>query len=159
MEWYQILSIVISALTLCGFGVLAKLVIEDAWRKKKEQSEEVKKHKKQERQELYREVIQEELKPFKEKQDQIEIGLAKTMAGIQAELRHDIRNACRRCLKQGWKTAEDIEEVAAMHVNYELLGSNGKTNELYDEFKKLPVRPTEEFTTKKTSPRKKKKAE
>lgn len=140
MTWYQILTLVMSALSLCGFGVLAKLVIEHLWHKKQEQSEEEKARKKKERQDLYREVIQEELKPIKDEQNEIKQSLSDTKAGIQAELRHDIRNACRRCLKQGFKTVEDLEEVVSMHDNYERLGSNGKTNALYVEFMKLPTK-------------------
>lgn len=133
MTWYQILTIVISTLSLFGFGVVAKLYWEEKFRRKREQSEEYIKLKKQETQDAYREVIRQELDPVKK-------DLRETKSGIQAELRHDIRNACRRCIKQGWKTLEDLEEVISMHDNYERLGSNGKTNALFDEFMKLPTR-------------------
>lgn len=138
MTWYQILTIVISVLTLAGFGVVAKLYWEEKFRRKHEQSEEYKKLKREEEQDAYREVIRQELDPVKK-------DLKETKAGIQAELRHDIRNACRRCIKQGWKTLEDLEEVLSMHDNYEKLGSNGKTNALFEEFMKLPIKARDSF--------------
>lgn len=136
----KIVTIVISVLTLCGFGVVMKLFWEDRHRKKIEVTEEAKKKQKEARQKEFQEVLQ----PLEEKVSAIIEDLKDTKGGIQSELRHDIRNTCRRCIKQGFKTLEDIEEVTAMHGNYEKLGTNGKTNALYEEFKKLPVRPEQD---------------
>ena len=78
---------------------------------------------------------------IKEELEKVKSDLVLTKEGIQVELRHDIRNSCRRCIDQGFKTPEDIEEVDAMHDRYEVLGTNGVTNSLYEEFKKLPTQP------------------
>lgn len=148
----KIVTLVISLLTLCGFGVVAKFFWEDKHRKKLEQTEEAKKIQKQKRQEEMREVF----KPFESKLNAIENDLKDTKHGIQAELRHDIRNACRRCLHQHYKTLEDLEEVTTMHENYEKLGSNGKTNALYEEFLKLPLREKDELLMEQPAPTQKK---
>lgn len=136
----KIITIIISILTLCGFGVVMKFFWEDRHRKKIEATEEAKRLQKEARQKEFQEVLQ----PLEDKVNAISEDLKDTKGGIQSELRHDIRNTCRRCIKQGFKTLEDIEEVTAMHGNYEKLGTNGKTNALYEEFKKLPVRPEED---------------
>lgn len=136
----KIITIIISILTLCGFGVVMKFFWEDRHRKKLEATEEAKRRQKEARQK----EVQEVLHPLEDKVNAISADLKDTKGGIQSEIRHDIRNTCRRCIKQGFKTLEDIEEVTAMHVNYEKLGTNGKTNALYEEFKKLSVRPEED---------------
>lgn len=92
-----------------------------------------------------REVVQEELSPIKK-------DLELTKEGNQAELRHDIRDACRRCVEQEYKTEEDEEEVARMYNVYEKLGTNGVTNKLFDQFEKLPM-----LTTKQAIERERKK--
>ncbi len=149
----KIITLCISILTLCGFGVVMKFFWEDKHRKKMEQTEEAKKAQKSKRQAEMREVLE----PFEKKLNVIENDLKDTKNGIQAELRHDIRNACRRCIHQHYKTLEDLEEVTTMHENYERLGSNGKTNALYDEFMKLPTHEKEEVVheTSKAKTRKK----
>lgn len=100
--------------------------------------------------------MREVLQPFENKLNVIENDLKDTKNGIQAELRHDIRNACRRCLHQHYKTLEDLEEVTTMHENYEKLGSNGKTNALYEEFIKLPMQEKDEVLVKKPARTRKK---
>lgn len=149
----KIITLSISFLTLCGFGVVMKFFWEDKHRKKLEQTEEAKQAQRQKRQEEMREV----LKPVESKLNAIENDLKDTKQGIQSELRHDIRNACRRCLHQHYKTLEDLEEVTTMHENYEKLGSNGKTNALYEEFLKLPLREKDEVLNEQEAAAKKKK--
>lgn len=142
----KIITLTVSVLTLCGFGVMTKLFWEDRHRKKLERTEENKQKKKIERQAEIKEV----LAPLEQEMGAIRSDLKDTKDGIQAELKHDIRNACRRCIQQGYKTLEDFEEVTSMHENYEKLGSNGKTNALYEEFGKLPMKPRDEHMPEKT---------
>lgn len=140
----KILTLIVSLLSLCGFGVVMKFFWEDKHRKKQEQTEEAKNNQKLARQAEIKEV----LAPLEGELAGIREDLKDTKDGIQAELKHDIRNACRRCIHQHYKTLEDLEEVTSMHENYEKLGSNGKTNALYEEFLKLPIREKDEFPPK-----------
>ena len=96
--------------------------------------------------ETIRDIIREEMSPINEKLSKIEDDVDNikkdtetTKKGLQAELRHDIRNSCRRCIQQGFKTEEDVMEIEALHTQYEALGTNGLTNTLYDKFKHLDL--------------------
>lgn len=72
--------------------------------------------------------------------DSVEENMILTREGMQSELRHDIRNSCRRCIQQGYRTEDDVSEIDALHKSYEKVGlSNGLTNTLYDNFNKLPL--------------------
>lgn len=109
--------------------------------------------------ETIRDIIREEMKPINEKLskieddvDNIKKDVEDTKGGLQAELRHDIRNSCRRCIQQGFKTEEDVMEIDALHDRYEKLGTNGLTNTLYDKFLLLDLMPND---YKKPSPRRK----
>lgn len=99
-------------------------------------------------------VVNNQIEMSKELSD-IKQDLQITKEGIQVELRHDIRNSCRRCITQGFRTFDDVEEVNSMHDKYEKLGENGVTNALFDEFEKLRTVPNdykkESSTRKKTN--------
>lgn len=86
---------------------------------------------------------------IKEVQDDLEL----TKSGIQVELRHDIRNSCRRCIVQGFRTEDDVTEIIGMHEKYEKLGENGVTNALYTEFEKLPIVPNDYQPIRKSNKR------
>lgn len=145
-EWLQILLAL-------GGSALIGLIVADVYRVVKRSGKKYKDAIRAERQDDIKQAIAPELEEIKREQSTILKDLQATKNGIQAELRHDIRNACRRCVAQGFKTTDDLEEVAAMHLQYEKLGSNGVTNALYDEFLKLPIRA--EGTSRKRKPRKK----
>lgn len=109
--------------------------------------------------ETIRDIIREEITPVKEKLsniegdiDTIKKDVETTKGGLQAELRHDIRNSCRRCIQQGYKTEEDVMEIDALHKQYEELGTNGLTNTLYDKFLLLDLVPND---YKKPTPKRK----
>lgn len=99
---------------------------------------------------IIKEVLREELTPIKVDLNNLqgEVKSIKqdtevTKGGLQAELRHDIRNSCRRCIQQGFKTEEDISEIEALHEQYEKLGTNGLTNTLYEKFQHLDLKPND----------------
>ena len=93
--------------------------------------------------------IKSNIDDVKTKLKEVQNDLELTKSGIQMELRHNIRNSCRRCINQGFRTEDDVSEVVGMHEKYEKLGQNGITNALYTEFEKLPMvsndyKPTKE---------------
>lgn len=76
--------------------------------------------------------------------EKLQRDVVRTKEAIQAELRHDIRNSCRRCIAQKFRTEDDEDEVTQLHLKYEGLEvQNGLTNSLYEEFKKLPLVPND----------------
>lgn len=125
MTWYQILCLV-------GVPTLSTLIVTFIFNYVVNGSKRALERSKKRRQDDIREVVQEELKPIKE-------DLQLTKEGNQAELRHDIRDACRRCVELGYKSEEDEEEVARMFKIYEKLGTNGVTNKLFQQFENLPM--------------------
>lgn len=137
----------IGLLSTAGAAVIG-LIVADVYGFIKKNSKKYQEARKAARQAEMREVMQSEVGTLK-------TDLVNIKDGIQAELKHDIRNACRRCIQQGYKTEDDLEEVTSMHDKYERLGSNGVTNALYDEFIKLPLVSND---YKKPAPAKKKTA-
>ena len=155
--------------TIIGWTGIVGIIVREVISAVKRKKEKVKKLK--ERAELenltltIKDVIKQEIQPLNDRLDSLDVkmdnikkDLTYTKDGIQAELKHDIRNSCRRCIEQGFRTEDDLQEITSMHDNYEKLGSNGVTNALYDEFQNLPLVPNghkkESTTKKKTSTKK-----
>ena len=88
--------------------------------------------------------IQKDVNQLQSDVDVLQKDVVRTKEAIQAELRHDIRNSCRRCILQKFRTEDDTDEVEQLHAKYEGLNvQNGLTNSLYEEFKKLPLVPND----------------
>lgn len=136
MTWYQ-------TLLLSGLTVLVSLIVTFFFNKIIAGGKKTIEKRRVERREDTEEVVVEVVKPLVEKLETIDKDLQVTKSGLQSELKHDIRNSCRRCIHQGFRTAEDIEEIASMYEDYEMLGTNGKTNALYDAFNQLPIMPND----------------
>ena len=102
------------------------------------------------------EAIDNKMALMDNKINSVEENMILTREGMQSELRHDIRNSCRRCIAQGYRTEDDVSEIDALHKSYEKVGiTNGLTNTLYDNFNKLPLVPND-YNPKKTTTRKRK---
>ena len=88
--------------------------------------------------------LQKDVAKLQQDVDTLQEDVIRTKEAIQAELRHDIRNSCRRCIAQKFRTEDDTDEVEQLHAKYEGLNvQNGLTNSLYEEFKKLPLVPND----------------
>ena len=105
MEWYQILSLVVSAvvsiLTLLGFGTVTKFYWEDKHKKKLEETEEVKKRKKEERHKEITDAVSEIFDPYSDKIvgaiNKIEERLDLAKRCDLAELRNSLMNIYYNC--------------------------------------------------------------
>ena len=64
MAWYQIVSALISLLTLLGLGTITKLYWEDKHKKKMNETEEAKRRQKEERQTEIKDAVSEIVDPF-----------------------------------------------------------------------------------------------
>ena len=144
--WFQILMTVIGWTGIVG--IIVKGVIDYMRRKRVEVQRLKDKEHLDNLTTTIKNIIRDEVQPINSrlstletKLDGVKLDLVSTKDGIQAELKHDIRNSCRRCIEQGFKTEDDLQEITSMHDNYEKLGTNGVTNALDDEFQKLPLVP------------------
>lgn len=132
MEWYQILSLVVSAvvsvLSLFGIGTVAKFFWEDKHRKKLEETEEVKRLKKEERRQEIAEIIAETMGPCSDKIvksiEKIEKRLDLAKQCDLAELRNSLMNIYYTCSAKGYKTEDDSKNYREMHEAYNALGGN-----------------------------------
>lgn len=136
LTWYQILC-------LAGLPTLSTLIVTTVFNHIQNNSKKSKETKRKELREDIKAVVQSEVEPIKTDIKDLKEGLKCTREGIQAELRHDIRNSCRRCIVQGYRTEDDTIEVIQMHEKYETLGSNGVTNSLYESFLRLKLVPND----------------
>ena len=132
-----------------GGSTLIGLVVKEIYNmiknKNKKANQYDKEVEKQITREMIKEVLREELTPLKKDLSTLqgEVKSIKQDTEVTNELRHDIRNSCRRCIQQGFKTEEDISEIEALHEQYEKLGTNGLTNTLYEKFQHLDLKPND----------------
>lgn len=63
-------------------------------------------------------------------------------AAIQCVLFMAIKMSCKTCLRRGWVTTEEIEDIEKyMFEPYEKMGGNGTAKLLMDKIKALPSKP------------------
>lgn len=177
MEWYQILSLVVSAvvsiLTLLGFGTVMKFYWEDKHKKKLEETEEAKKRKKEERHKEITDAVSEIFNPCSDKIvssiHNIEKRLDLAEKCDLAELRNSLMNIYYNCATKGYRTEDDSKNYREMHEVYAALGGNSFIDsDVSRWFDELPLKPNDyhiqkakkksagsKSTTKKAQPNKK----
>ena len=157
MEWYQILSLVVSAvvsiLTLLGFGTVTKFYWEDKHKKKLEETEEVKKRKKEERHKEITDAVSEIFDPYSDKVvgaiNKIEERLDLAKRCDLAELRNSLMNIYYNCALRGYRTEDDSKNYREMHEVYSALGGNSFIdNDVSRWFDDLPLKPNDYYIQK-----------
>ena len=166
MEWYQILSLVVSAvvsiLTLLGFGTVMKFYWEDKHKKKLEETEEAKKRKKEERHKEIIDAVSEIFNPCSERivesVGKIEKRLERAEKCDLAELRNSLMGIYYACNAKGYRTEDDSKNYREMHDAYNSLGGNSFIDsDVSRWFEQLPLKPNDYHLTKKQrAPRAKK---
>lgn len=63
--------------------------------------------------------------------------------GLKALLHDRIYQGYADCLKKGYASVEDIENLEYLYRPYHALGGNGTGTELFERVKKMPVEPAE----------------
>ena len=146
MEWYKVLSIALSILSLLGLGTVASLFWKDFRDRKIQKSQAVKDAKKKEQQDIIREVISEENAHIKEQIQAIKTDideLNKTdrsqRKAIQAILRDRLYSLSNKYLAKGWVNKEEIENVENIYQQYHNLGKNGVMDARRDKVLDLPT--------------------
>ena len=155
MTWYQILTLVISALSLCGFGVVAKLFWEDQHRKRRENSEAEKQRQKESRRKEIMDAVTEANEPIKQRLCELKAGQARSEKCDLAVLRNSLMNIYYDCSAKGYRTEDDSKNYREMHEAYNSIGGNSFIDsDVSRWFDELPLRPNDNPQQPAPAPRK-----
>ena len=148
MTWYQIVSALISLLTLLGLGTITKLYWEDKHKKKMNETEEAKRRQKEERQTEIKDAVSEIVDPFAEKlecqMDAIEARLKLSEQCDQAALRNSLMRLYYDCKEKGYRTVDDSKNYREMHEAYNAIGGNSFIDsDISRWFEDLPLTPND----------------
>lgn len=144
MEVYQIISLVLSILTLCGFGYIAKNFWADRRETKKNKTAEAKERIRRENQQQIREVVEEVVAPIKEdlrevKKD-VKTGKVSTVVSLRATMKQ-LRDKYRA---QGYADTGDRATWKELYNDYASLGGNNfkeYVNSWKEDVESLPKEP------------------
>ena len=151
MDTYQVISLIVSALSVLGFGTLMKILIQERHEKRKADTAEAKAKIKRERQEEMREVVSEEIKSIKDEIARLHTTDEIQRQGIQAILRDRLYQLNRYCTtRKGYTTIDDRENFENMYQRYHSLGVNGVMDKTRAKFFELPTEE-EYFANNKTN--------
>lgn len=148
MEWYQILSLLLSLLSLLGIGVAAKFFWTDLHNKKLEESQEAKRRRQQERHELMVSAVKEVTDPaFKQIEDNfLTIGKRLDISEEcdRASLRNGLMGLYYACAAKGFRTEDDSKNYREMHEAYNKAGGNSFIDsDVSRWFDELDLKPNE----------------
>lgn len=142
MSALQIVSLVVSILSLFGFGTICSLFWKDRHEKKKNQTEEAKKRAKQERQEETREVMEDVVRP-------IISDMAVIKKGEQANLRHSLYEIYNTWMPLGYCPTDEKADFENLYQSYHNLGKNGVMDANREKLLALPETPPHKKRTPK----------
>lgn len=120
----EIFALIISALSLLGFGVIMRYFWEDRRAKKLQNTEAARKRAKEEKQEETREVLREEIKPLIETVEKIKTVTSKTSVGTVTLLRDRMKSLLNTYRKQGWASSSDKGNWFELYNTYKDMGGN-----------------------------------
>lgn len=142
--WYNIATIIISFLSLFGFGAVMKYFWEDKRAKRIENTAEAKRRAKEEKQEETREVLREEIQPLIIKIEQIEAQTSVTSTGTLTLLRDRMKASLNFCRKQKWASSSDKANWKELYNTYKLMGGNHFKNYVDQWKQEMESLPSEE---------------
>ena len=139
VSWTVWFPMVLSILTLLGFGTLMSIFWKDLINKRKENSAEKKAKEKQEHIKDIRGLMSEGLEPLEKRLDNITNELSTISKGTQAGLRNQILNAYYDCQRKGYRTGDDSENFRKMYEAYhDLHGNSFIDADVYKWFQEIP---------------------
>lgn len=146
MTWYQILTLVVSVLSLLGFGVVAKFFWEDKHAKKLQETKEAKEAKEKERHDRIVNAVKEVTDPSFKKIDvnfqKIENRLDISEECDRASLRNGLMGLYYDCADKGYRTEDDSKNYREMHVAYNKAGGNSFIDsDVSGWFERIPLKP------------------
>lgn len=120
MTAVEIISIIISTLSLLGLGFIMENFWRDRREKRQEKTEEAKKRAKKERQDEFREV----LKPVEDSLSEISKKLDTDTTGTVTLLRDRMKATLDFCKSRGWASSSDKANWNELYNSYKQLGGN-----------------------------------
>lgn len=146
MEWYQILTLAVSILTLLGFGYVAKFFWEDRHEKKKEETQEAKERKRQAKHAEMVSAVEEVTNPqFEQQQKLIENIIHRLEVSEEcdrASLRNGLMGLYYACDAKHYRTEDDSKNYREMHEAYNKAGGNSFIDsDVSRWFDELPLKP------------------
>lgn len=146
MEVYQIISLVVSILTLCGFGYIAKNFWSDRREAKKNKTAEAKERAKKENQQQIREVVEEVVAPIKKDLKEVKEDLKNDKVSTIVSLRATMKQLRDKYRAQGYVDTGDRATWKELYNDYASLGGNN-FKEYVDSWKEdiesLPKEPSQ----------------
>lgn len=124
METSQIISLIISVLSLCGFGYLATSFWQDRREKRRCRSKENQEREKREHQEQIREVVEQVLAPMKKSLETISEEMRVNKIATVATLRSDMKTLRDHYLRQGFADSGDKATWIELFEDYKAMGGN-----------------------------------
>lgn len=134
MTTYQIISLVVSILSLLGFGTIFKILITESHEKKKAQSAEAKAIAKKEKQDEMREVVREEIAPIKKELKDLSESNILEREALQASLRDRLYSIYRVCAMRGYTSKEDRDNFENIYKSYHKIFENGVMEDTHKRF-------------------------
>ena len=137
MTWYQIVSLIISVLSL---STLSGLLWKTFYDKKMAESDHMKKLKKEERLEELRKMIADQVLPIVETIGQVKEKLDQVGDGTLSSLRNDILKCYYDCLAKGYRNDFDYENLHDLYTSYDGLNGNSFVADIVKRFDELPTK-------------------
>lgn len=134
MDWYHIVTLIISALSL---PTIAGLVWKDIYEKKKQDIKRKNQLEEKEEQEVLRTVIKEEMVDAIKKVDVISDQLIKVSDGTLSSLRNDILTCYYRCHEKGYRNDYDYQNIHDLYKAYTELHGNSFIKDVIKRFDNL----------------------
>lgn len=134
MNTYQIISLVVSILSLLGFGTIFKILITESHEKKKAQSAEAKAQAKKEKQDEMREVVREEIASIKAELNKIQESNILEREALQASLRDRLYSIYRMCAMRGYTSKEERDNFENIYKSYHKIFENGVMEDTHKRF-------------------------
>lgn len=154
VTWVQIISVILSVLSLLGVGIIASQFwnkhFEKQKNKEEEQSKEHQLSQKIDRQSEIREVIASEIKPIIETLADVQKSVSLANEGTLASLRNDLLNVYYQCRTKGYKTRNDAENFRDLYKAYTALNGNSFIeHDILPAFDQLKLSEDVEYQNKK----------
>lgn len=137
MEWFQIVSFMVSLLSI---PTIAGLLWRDLHDRAKENSAQAKQKRKEESQNIIREVVRDEVGPLGDKVDSVSDRLDKVCEGTLCSLRNDILKCYYQCVAKGYRNDYDYQNVHDLYAAYEDLNGNSFIRDIMIRFDALPTK-------------------
>lgn len=145
MPWYNIITLIFSALGLSTIvGLFWKDLHDKKAKEREENSDRIKKQKKQEQKDAIREVLDEVFAPacttMGVRLDVLDKKIDLLSGGTLSALRNDILKNYYQCRDKGYRNDYDFANMHDLYESYKDLGGNSFITDIMERFDALPTK-------------------